>query len=78
MIKIRMGESIMNILWLNWCDITNPHSGGAEVYIHEVTKRLIKKDCNVTLFAVKYPGSKKYDELDGVGIVRNGNKYTIY
>jgi hypothetical protein len=31
------------ILWLNWRDIRNPEADGAEVYTHEVIKRLAQK-----------------------------------
>lgn len=71
----------MRILWYNWRDIKNPDAGGAEVFTHEVCKRLVKKDGidSVTLFAASYPGCKKEEEMvDGVRIVRAGSKYGVY
>jgi hypothetical protein len=34
----------MKILWYNWRDIKNPDAGGAEVFTHEVCKRLLKQN----------------------------------
>jgi len=68
----------MNILILNWRDITHPQAGGAEKYVHEVGKRLVKKGHNVTLFCGSYPNAKPYDKIDGIIIIRRGGKYTLY
>lgn len=42
----------MRILWLNWKDIRHPEAGGAEVYTHEIAKRLVEKGYEVTLHFV--------------------------
>jgi hypothetical protein len=33
----------MCVLWFSWGDIQNLATGGAEVYIHEIMKRLVKR-----------------------------------
>ena len=68
----------MKILWFNWRDIKNPEAGGAEVFTHEVAKRLVEKGHEVTLFTAKFKGAKNEEEIDGVHVVRAGNKYTVY
>ena len=68
----------MRILWLNWRDIKNPEAGGAEVFTHEVAKRLVKRGHEVTLFTAKFKGAKNEEEIDGIHVVRAGNKYTVY
>lgn len=68
----------MRILIFNWRDITHPWSGGAEVYIHEIGKRLVKKGYYVTLFCGKYPGCKEETVIDGIKIIRKGGQYSLY
>lgn len=68
----------MKILIFNWRDIKNPAAGGAEVFTHEVTKRLVAKGHEVTLFVAKFPGCKKEELIDRVRVVRDGGKYTVY
>ena len=41
----------MNILILNWRDIKNPKSGGAEILTHELAKGLVNKGHKVTNLA---------------------------
>ncbi len=67
----------MKILIFNWRDITNPLAGGAEVYIHEIGKRLAKKH-DVTMFCGAYPGCKTTSHIDGIKIIRKGGAYSIY
>lgn len=62
----------MRILWLNWRDLRHPRAGGAEVYTHEVARRLVERGHAVTLFVGSAPGLSSTDELDGVRIVRGG------
>jgi len=68
----------MKILWYNWRDIKNPEAGGAEVFTHEVAKRLVESRHEVTLFTTTFPGCAKEEVVDGVRIIRAGGKYTVY
>ena len=68
----------MNLLWFNWKDIKNPESGGAEVYTHEIAKRLVKRGYSVTLFTSKFKGCKMEEIIDDVKIIRDGGRYTVY
>jgi len=68
----------MNILWFNWRDIKNPEAGGAEVYTHEIAKRLARKGYSITLFTAKFKGCKDEETIDGVRIIRDGGKFTVY
>ena len=69
---------MMRILIFNWRDIKNPEAGGAEIYLHEQAARWVKKGCEVTLFCSAFPGCKKREIIDGINIVRAGNKYSVY
>jgi glycosyltransferase involved in cell wall biosynthesis len=68
----------MRILWLNWRDIRNPAAGGAEVYTQEVMKRLAKRGYEMTLFTSRFTGCELNENIDGVDVIREGNKYTVY
>jgi glycosyltransferase involved in cell wall biosynthesis len=59
-------------------DIKNPEAGGAEVFTHEIAKRLVERGHEVTLFTRNFKGAEPLEILDGVQIVRGGGKYTVY
>jgi len=67
----------LRILVLNWRDLKNPAAGGAEVYTHQIMKRLAKQH-EITQFSAYFPGAKKDETIDGVRIVRGGNALTVY
>lgn len=62
----------MNVVILNWRDIKNPLSGGAEILTHEIAKYLIGKKHTVTIFSSLFPNCKKMETIDGVKIIRDG------
>jgi len=66
------------MLWYNWKDIKHPLSGGAEVFTHEVAKRLAARGHEVTLFTATFPGCVREEVVDGVKVIRAGGKYTVY
>ncbi len=68
----------LRILWLNWRDITSPAAGGAELYTHQVAKRLARRGHEVTLFASRYPGSLDHEMKDGVEVIRRGTNFSVY
>jgi len=49
--------------------------GGAEVHLHEIFRRIVKKGHNVTLVAHKFRGSLLEEVIDGIKVIRHGNKY---
>jgi glycosyltransferase involved in cell wall biosynthesis len=68
----------MRILWFNWRDIKNPDAGGAEVITHEVMERLAKRGHEMTLFTASFKGCQLNENINGVDVIREGNKYTVY
>jgi len=68
----------LDILWFNWRDIENPSAGGAEIYTHEIAKRLVKRGNSVTLFTSAFNGCKRKSIIDGVEVVREGGEYSVY
>ena len=63
------------ILLVNWRDIKNPEAGGAEVHLHEISKRFAARGHDVTILASAFRGSMPEEMVDGVRIVRCGGKF---
>lgn len=64
----------MKILLLNWQDITNPLSGGAEVHLHEIFRRIVARGHDATLFCSRYPGAAEEETIDGIRVIREGGR----
>ncbi len=67
----------MNILALNWNDLSNPYAGGAEVHLEELLRRLVGYGHQVTLFCSGYQGCAPEDTIEGIRIIRRGNRYNF-
>jgi len=67
----------MNLLALNWNDLKNPYAGGAEVHLEELLRRLVSYGHEVTLLCSGWTGCAKEETVEGVRIVRCGNRYTF-
>lgn len=67
----------MNILALNWNDLSNPYAGGAEVHLEELLRRLVSYGHNVTLFCSAWPGAKPEETIEGIRIIRRGSRYNF-
>lgn len=66
----------LRILVLNLRDISSPTAGGAEEHLHQLFKRLASRGHTVTLHAGRYPGSRRQEMIDGIRVVRRGNRFT--
>jgi len=67
----------LNILALNWEDLSNPQAGGAEVHLQEILKRIARKGHNLTLLCSGFPGGKSSEIIDGIRIIRRGSRYNF-
>jgi len=68
----------LRILWMNWRDIRHPLAGGAEVYTHEVARRLARMGHEVVLLTSRPPGLPREEEIEGYKVIRAGGRYTVY
>lgn len=68
----------MKILILNWRDTKNPESGGAEIILYELAKKLVRDKNDVIWFCSSFKNSLKEEMHDGIKIIRSGNKYSVY
>ncbi len=64
----------MKILLINWQDIKNPFGGGAEVHMHEIFKRIVSLGHEVTLLCCEVPGFPAEETIDGIKVIRKGNR----
>jgi len=62
------------ILFLNWQCIKHPLGGGAEVYHHEILKRLATQGHSVTWLCSHYKALAHEETIDGIRIVRTGGR----
>jgi glycosyltransferase involved in cell wall biosynthesis/cellulose synthase/poly-beta-1,6-N-acetylglucosamine synthase-like glycosyltransferase/O-antigen/teichoic acid export membrane protein len=68
----------LRILIFNWRDTKHRWAGGAEVYIHELSKRWVKMGHEVTVFCGNDNHCPRFETIDGVHIIRRGGFYTVY
>lgn len=68
----------MKILILNWRDIRNPASGGAEILTHEMAKRWAKKGHQVIQLSAAFKNAKSEEEIDGVHFIRKGDWWNVH
>lgn len=68
----------MNILIFNWRCWKHPWAGGAEKYLHEISKRLVRSGHKVTWFVSSWEGLKGREVSDGIEIIRKGGRFSVY
>jgi len=68
----------LRILILNWRDTKHVWGGGAEVYLHELSKELLKKGHTVTMFCGNDSKNPNFEEVAGIKVYRRGGLYTVY
>jgi len=64
----------MNILVVNWQDLENPHSGGAEIHLFEILGRLARDGHRVRLVCSGWPGAAPRARVDDVEVHRVGGR----
>jgi glycosyltransferase involved in cell wall biosynthesis len=64
----------MKLLLINWRDIRNPEAGGAEVYYHELFRRLVGMGVEVDLLAHAWRGAPAEEVIDGIRVFRRGSR----
>jgi glycosyltransferase involved in cell wall biosynthesis len=68
----------MKLLMLNWKDMDNPSSGGAELLTEGILQELVKRGHTVTLFACAFKGCSAEEIKNGYKIIRKGSIYTVH
>src|SRR5262249_29467180 len=68
----------MRILIFNWRDVHHPRAGGAEVYTHEVARNWVAARNDVTLFTSEVGGRQRREVVDGIRVIRAGDRFSVY
>ena len=68
----------MNILIFNWRCWMHPWAGGAENYLYEISRRLVKRGHKVTWFVSSWEGFEGREFSDGIEVIRKGGKFSVY
>jgi len=68
----------LRIAWFNWRCIKHPEAGGAEVFTHEVARRLVKMGHEVNLVTSRPKSLSIEEEICGYRVLRSGGKLTVY
>lgn len=68
----------LSILIFNWRDLNHKWAGGAEVYLHELSRRWVADGHRVTIFSGNDGHSPRFERVDGVSLVRRGGFYLVY
>lgn len=63
---------------LNWRDTRHPEAGGAEQYMHQITRRWVRQGVEVTWFTSHPEGLATHEVIDGVRITRFGGPLSLY
>ncbi|MCD4849760.1 glycosyltransferase family 4 protein [Arthrobacter sp. AK01] len=66
------------ILVLNWRDIRHSQAGGAEQYMHEISRRWVDFGAEVTWFTGREDHQPAEDVIDGIRVVRSGGPLSLY
>lgn len=65
------------ILFLSWRDIKAPKKGGAEIFTHEMIKRLDKEKYEIIHFSPEYDGGESEEVIDGIKYIREGGNLGV-
>jgi glycosyltransferase involved in cell wall biosynthesis len=75
---LRGRQRPLRVLIINWRDISHPWSGGAEIYMHEIGRRLAEMGMDVGWLTQRHKGSSRNELLDGIRVHRVGGRFTLY
>jgi len=65
------------ILFLSWRDIKSPKKGGAEIFTHEMIKRLDHTKYEITHFSPAFSGGAQDEMIDGIRYLRDGGPLSV-
>lgn len=67
-----------SFLVLNWRDVSHPQAGGAEQYIHQISRRWVEAGVDVTWFTGRSEGQSPSEVIDGIFVARGGGPLAVY
>jgi glycosyltransferase involved in cell wall biosynthesis len=68
----------IDVLFVNWRDVSHPEGGGSERYVHRVAEGLAAAGLRVEMFCAAHDRAPAEEEIGGVRIVRRGGRLGVY
>ncbi len=66
------------VLILNWRDVRHPEAGGAEQYVHQISRRWAAAGAEVSWFTGRHPSQALQEQFEGITVTRMGGPLTLY
>ena len=67
----------IDVLIVNWRDITHPEGGGSERYVHRMAEGLAGAGLSVSMFCAMHDRAPAEEILGGVRVVRRGGRLGV-
>lgn len=68
----------IDVLFVNWRDVTHPEGGGSERYVHRMAEGLAAGGLRVAMFCAAHERAPAEETMGGVRIVRRGGRMSVY
>lgn len=78
LIRRYRGQAGDHVVWLNFKDAAHPLGGGAEEFMHQVTRRLVAEGQRATIVTSRPRSAARSETVGGVTVRRMGGTYTVY
>lgn len=68
----------IDVLFVNWRDVSHPEGGGSERYVQRIAEGLASAGLQVTLFCAEHGRAPAEEVVNGVRIIRRGRRLSVY
>jgi glycosyltransferase involved in cell wall biosynthesis len=68
----------IDVLFVNWRDVSHPEGGGSERYVHRMAEGLAAAGLRVSMFCAAHDRAPAEETVEGVRIVRRGGRLGVY
>jgi glycosyltransferase involved in cell wall biosynthesis len=68
----------IDVLFVNWRDLSHPEGGGSERYVHRMAEGLAGAGLRVGMFCAAHDRAPAEEKVGGVHIVRRGGRLGVY
>jgi glycosyltransferase involved in cell wall biosynthesis len=75
---VHIRSTSIDVLFVNWRDITHPEGGGSERYVHRIAEGLAGAGLRVSMFCAAHDRAPAEDVIGGVHVVRRGGRLGVY
>jgi glycosyltransferase involved in cell wall biosynthesis len=75
---VHIRSAPIDVLFVNWRDVTHPEGGGSERYVHRMAEGLAATGLRVALFCAAHDRAPAEETMGGVTIIRRGGRLSVY